>query len=110
MDRELVMYTRTIGCPFVSIAKRVLGECGVPYREVFIDQDPVARDRVREWTGFLSVPTLVVVYPGGLMPISAPVPLPANTSPQGINRGSMITEPRDQQLLDWLQQNGLIAP
>ncbi len=108
MDRELVMYTRTTGCPFVTIAKRVLAERGVPYREIFIDKDPIARDRVRDWTGFLSVPTLIVAYPGEVVPVELPPRLPAKTSPQGIDRGTMITEPRDQQLLAWLQKNGFI--
>jgi glutaredoxin len=108
MNRELVVYTRTIGCPFITIAKRVLGEHNVTYREVYIDKDPIARDRLRDWTGFLSVPTLFVAYPGEVVPVEIPPRLPAKTSPQGVDRGVMISEPRDQQLLDWLKKNGFI--
>lgn len=108
METELVMYTRTTGCPFVTIAKRVLSEEHIPYREVFIDKDPIARQRVRDWTGFLSVPTLIVAPVGEILPVHEPQPLPPNTSPQGIDRDSMITEPRDQQLRDWLHKNGFI--
>lgn len=108
-DKELVMYTRTTGCPFVSIAKRVLTEENVAYREIFIDQDPAARDRVKAWTGFLSVPTLVIARVGSDLPIEEPSPLPDGIiSPQGVDRGAMITEPRDNQLRAWLYKHGLI--
>lgn len=109
MSRELVMYTRTIGCPYVSIAKRVLGRHNVSYREIYIDKDPLARERVKDWTGFLSVPTIILAEAGSDVPVEAPVTLPDGTSPQGIDRESMITEPRDQQLEAWLQKHGFIA-
>jgi glutaredoxin len=105
---ELVMYTRTLGCPFITIAKQVLSEENVPYREIFIDRDPVARQRVRDWTGFLSVPTLVVAHPGSDLPIEVPAPLPNGQSPQGVDRDFMITEPRDNQLRAWLYKYGFI--
>lgn len=108
MKKELLMYTRTIGCPYVTIAKRVLGDLGVTYRELYIDKDPIARQRVRDWTGFLSVPTIVLVRSGEVLPIIEPTPLPPNTSPQGIDRGMMITEPREQQLRDWLRKHSFI--
>jgi glutaredoxin len=108
METELVMYTRSTGCPFVTLATRVLDESGVPYREIYIDKNPIARDRVRDWTGFLSVPTLVVAAPGEDLPIEVPPPLPEGKSPQGIDRDTMITEPREPQLRAWLQKNGFI--
>ncbi len=107
-EKDLVMYTRTLGCPFVTIAKRVLREHNVHYREVFIDKDPPARDRVRTWTGFLSVPTLIIAAPGDILPLTVPEPLPEGTSPQGIDRGDMITEPRETQLENWLRKHDLI--
>ncbi len=108
LDRELVMYTRTTGCPFVTIAERVLREYNVPYREIYIDKDPIARQRVKAWTGFLSVPTLVVAEPGYILPIEEPEPLPEGMSPQGIDRGMMLTEPREPQLVAWLQKHEFI--
>jgi glutaredoxin len=108
MEKELVMYTRTLGCPFVTIAKRVLSEHNVPHREIYIDKDPIARDRVRNWTGFLSVPTLIIAQPGQILPMTDPDPLPEGKSPQGIDRNYMITEPRDQQLEAWLSKHGFI--
>ena len=107
MSKELVMYTRTIGCPYVSVARRVLQQQNVPYREIFIDQDRDARDRVLRWTGFLSVPTLIVTHNGDDLPLEEPDPLPVGSSPRGIDRGAMITEPSAEQFMAWLQKHGL---
>lgn len=107
--QELIMYSRTSGCPYVTIAKRVLDDCAIPYREIYIDKDDLARERVVHWTGFLSVPTLVVAPAGSLSPVSEPPPLPVGSSPRGINRGAMITEPNADQLIEWLAQNGFLT-
>ena len=105
---ELVMYSRTVPCPFVLIAKRVLGAQNVPYRELFIDKDQVLEKRVLDWTGFLSVPTLVVARAGENLPITEPAPLEKDASPRGINRGPMITEPSEEELMAWLRQHGFL--
>jgi glutaredoxin len=106
--REIVMYTRTTGCPFVTLAKRVMRDYALEYREVFIDKDDEARARVLNWTGFLAVPTIVAAEPGGILPYEEPEPLPRGMSPRGINRGAMITEPSMDDLITWLQQQGII--
>lgn len=108
MTRQLVMYSRTTGCPFITVAKRVLDDHALSYHEIYIDKDMEARKRVLEWTGFLSVPTLVVAEAGEVMPYQVPPPLPSGSSPRGINRGSMITEGNIEQLEVWLAQNGFI--
>lgn len=108
MDKELVMYSRTVGCPFVTLAKRVLQRYQVPYREVFIDKDLAARNRVREWTGFMSVPTLVIANRGTDLPYTEPIPIDIGSSPRGIDRGAMITEPTIDELTRWLQSHALI--
>ena len=105
---ELVMYVRTMSCPFVSLARRVLSADAVAYREVFIDQDRSAEQRVLDWTGFLSVPTLVAARPGENLPLVPPQPLAPGSSPRGIDRGAMITEPDEEQLRNWLRQIGLL--
>jgi electron transfer flavoprotein beta subunit len=53
----------------------------------------IARENVLEWTGFLSVPTLVVTLNGKDYPYLKPKPLEQGKSPRGVNRGSIITEP-----------------
>jgi glutaredoxin len=108
MKTELIMYSRTTGCPFITLAKRVLDDYAVPYREIFIDRDNAARQQVLNWTGFLSVPTLVAAPIGSNLPVNEPSPLTPGSSPRGINRGPMITEPNMDQLLVWLTQHGFI--
>lgn len=108
MTKHLVMYSRTTGCPFITVAKRVLDDYGISYEEIFIDKDMDARQRVLTWTGFLSVPTLVAATDGSSLPYIEPSPLPTGASPRGINRGAMITEGSVDQLKDWLVQNGFL--
>ena len=108
MAKQLVMYSRTTGCPFITVAKRILDDYALNYQEIYIDKDMDARRRVLEWTGFLSVPTLVVAEEGEVLPYQVPPPLAPGSSPRGINRGSMITEGNIEQLEVWLTQNGFI--
>ncbi|MBK8021667.1 MAG: glutaredoxin [Chloroflexi bacterium] len=107
-EKSLVMYSRSFGCPFITVAKRVLKDYALTYHELLIDRDPEAKQRVLDWTGFLSVPTLVVASNGDLLPYEAPAPLAKGESPRGIDRGSMITEPSMDQLEDWLKRHGFI--
>lgn len=108
MTKELVMYSRSYSCPFVTLAKRVLTDYQIAYREVHIDRDNEARDRVLDWTGFLSVPTLIVAEAGEALPYEPPAPLEKGVSPRGIDRGTMITEPNIEEFTGWLQRHGFI--
>ncbi len=108
MDYEIVMYSRFSPCPYVRTAKRLLERAGIPYREIYIDEDPAAKQRVIEWTGFQSVPTIILALPGELVPYEPPQPLAPGASPRGIDRGTMITEPSETQLENWLRQHGWI--
>jgi len=110
MNKELVMYARTTPCAFVTLARRVLDDYGVAYREVFIDQDTEARQRVLDWTGFLAVPTLIAAAEGDDVPSTEPTYLAPGASPRGIDRGPMITEPNINQLLAWLERHGFTSP
>jgi glutaredoxin len=103
------MYTRTAGCPYVTLAKRVLSDYALSYREIFIDKDPDAKQRVLEWTGFLAVPTLVISDNRDGLPAEVPSPLPKGSSPRGIDRGDMITEPSLQQLVAWLEKHQFVS-
>ncbi len=105
MSKALIMYSRTTGCPFITLAKRVLDDYAISYREIYIDRDSTARQHVLAWTGFLSVPTLVAAEFNSDLPYEEPLPLAPGSSPRGINRGSMITEPNIDQLLSWLRQH-----
>lgn len=105
---ELVMYSRSNPCPFVSIARKVLQREGVPYRELMIDKDKTYEARVREWTGFLSVPTLIVAVPGQDLPYMPAAPLAPGASPRGVDRGPMLTEAYEDELLAWLRKHGFL--
>jgi glutaredoxin len=107
MNYEIVMYTRLAGCPYVRTAKRVLERENIPYREIIIDHDEAATQRVIDWTGFKSVPTIIVARPGEDLPYEEPAPLEGG-SPKGIDRGSMITEPGEIQFEDWLRKHGFL--
>lgn len=109
MTKQLIMYSRSSGCPMMTLAKRVLDDYHIPYREIFIDRDPIARQRVEEWTGFLSVPTLVIANEGEVIPYEPPAYLPKGDTPRGVNRGSMITEPNVKELTEWLMQHHFIT-
>ncbi len=109
MAKEIVMYSRTTSCPFVTTAKRVLNDHALDYREIYIDKDDSARQRVLEWTGFLSVPTIIVAEQGENLPSENPSSLARGASPRGIDRGIMITEPSFDDLSRWLHKHGFIT-
>lgn len=108
-DKELVMYSRTYGCPWISTAKRVLAAHDIPYRELMIDKDATAKQRVLEWTGFLSVPTMIIARTGEDTPYTEATPLEAGASPRGIDRGPMLTEATDDQIEAWLRKHNFIS-
>jgi glutaredoxin len=107
-DKNIVVYTRSTGCPYWSIARRVLNQYKLDYREILIDEDPEAMQRVLDWTGFRSVPTIIVANPGEDLPCEDPAPLEPGQSPRGVDRGSMITEASSMQLTAWLRRHGFI--
>jgi hypothetical protein len=80
----------------------------VPHRDIMIDQNEEAARRVKSWTGFQSVPTIIVARRGEDVPYEEPAPLPVGGSPRGVDRGSMITEPSEEDLVNWLKHNGFI--
>jgi glutaredoxin len=106
--KKLVMYSRSYPCPFVTTARRVLERQGIAYQEIHIDRDEAARIRVLKWTGFESVPTLVIAHAGEVVPVEEPSPLRPGASPRGIDRGYMLTEPSEIQLTDWLIKHGFV--
>ena len=109
LQHELIVYGRTTYCPYLDIAHTVLADHKIPYREIMIDQDPEAAGRVIAWTGFRSVPTILVAEPGRDVPVEDPSPLAKGASPRGIDRGSMITEASADELIPWLKRHGFIS-
>jgi glutaredoxin len=107
-EKELVVYTRTTYCPYQARASRVFERFHLTPREILIDQDNTAMERVINWTGFKSVPTILVARRGEDLPIEEPSPLARGASPRGIDRGSMITEASEDELIAWLRKHGFI--
>ncbi len=95
-------------CPYVRVAKKIVDRHQITCREILINQVPSAKEQVIGWAGFQSIPTIIVANEGQDLPVKAPAPLAPGTSPRGVNRGTMITEPSDQQLIEWLRQHGFI--
>ncbi|NDJ53649.1 MAG: glutaredoxin family protein [Chloroflexi bacterium] len=108
-DRELVVYGRTTFCPYLSIAERVFEKHGLSPRIIMIDEDETALERVVAWTGFKSVPTMIMAKLGDDLPFEEPSPLEPGASPKGIDRGSMITEANAEQLEAWLRKHQVIS-
>ena len=90
-------------------ARRVLRNLRAPYREIDIEADEEAAAKVKRWTGFYSVPTIVVAEGQGLDPALPISPLPEGASPRGVDRGGMITEPRADQLVSFLRRHGFVS-
>ena len=68
MNKEIVMYVRSAYCPSVALARDLLNRYNIPYREINITDDSIMAARVREWTNFLSVPTIIIANPGEDVP------------------------------------------
>jgi glutaredoxin len=85
VDKELIVYARTTYCPYLDIARAVLAEYSVAYREIMIDKDETAAKRVVDWTGFRSVPTLLVAERGHDVPFQEPEPIAQGASPRGLD-------------------------
>lgn len=108
MDKQIVMYVRRFYCPNVALARDLLNRYNIPYREINIDVDPAMAARVKAWTNYLSVPTIIIANPGEDVPYTDFLPYPTDRSNRGYDRGPMITEPNNQQLEDWLYTHGFL--
>jgi glutaredoxin len=109
MNKELVMYVRSFYCSNVALARDILNRYNIAYTEINIDHDPAMAARIKKWTNFLSVPTLVVANPGEDVPYTDFLPYPTDRPNRGYDRGPLITEPNNQQLEDWLHKHGFLA-
>jgi glutaredoxin len=107
MSPQLVMYMSP-WCINCLDTQEALAEWHVQYTSVDVKKDKAASSRVRMWTGFESVPTLIIAEDGSLDPCEPPARLAPGTSPRGIDRGSMLTEPTRKQLRAWLVQHGIL--
>jgi glutaredoxin len=109
MSKRLVAYISP-WCFNCSDTREALKAWNVPAEFVDVESDAAAARRVQQWTGFRSVPTLLMAEEGSLEPFEAPASLAPGISPRGVDRGSMLTEPTRAQLRAWLIKHGLLSP
>lgn len=105
---RLVMFGRRFACADQDRAQTWLERHGIQYDFIDISTDPQAAHLLERWVGFLSVPTLVVARPGEIEPYHPPTPLHPGQRVRGLNRGTLITEPSNEDLERWLAQHGLL--
>ena len=108
MAIHLVLYTRATHCPDQARARKLLAEWKVPYQEMDCSRDAEALERIQNWNGHLGVPAVVVAEEGSFLPIREPDPRPAGRSTRNLSRGTLITEPSEEGLRQFLKQHGLL--
>jgi len=108
MPIHLVLYTRATYCPDQARARKLLAEWKVPYQEVDCSRDAEALERIQNWNGHLGVPVVIAAEDGSLLPIREPDPRPVGRSTRNFSRGTLITEPSEEGLRQFLQQHGLL--
>lgn len=109
MSKRLVMYCREAFCPDQARARQLLSTWGVPCEEVNITHDRQAAERVQAWNEHLGMPTLVIAEEGSLEPVTPPTPLAARQQTRDLNRGTLISEPSERGLREFLRQHGLLT-
>ena len=109
MAKCLVVYTRAIYCPDQQRTRKLLAEWRVPYKEVNCSNDAEGLESIQRWNGHLGVPVVLVAEEGSVLPFREPDPKPVGRSTRDFNRGSLITEPSEQGLREFLTQHGLLA-
>jgi Glutaredoxin len=106
--KQLVVYVRGDACPDIRRTLDFLDRHAVPHRLIETGADPAARQRVLDWTGYLSFPTLVVVEDGSVEPLEPPVPLSPGKSPRDVDRGTILTEASTPVLEAFLRRHGFL--
>ena len=109
MAKHLVVYTRAISCPDQARVRSLLGEWRVPFQEINCSSDAEALERIKSWNGHMGVPAVVVAEEGSVLPVREPDPRPEGRSTRNVNRGTLITEPSEEGLREFLKQHGLLS-
>jgi len=105
---RLVVYGSSIPCPDMVrfqwwLQRHEVG--AIAYIDIHRDED--AYDRVVNWTGHASVPTLVIASDDGVEPIEPPTPIGAGQRARAFDRGTMLTEPNPGQIAEFVRRHGI---
>ncbi len=106
---KLVVYGRSTPCPDMFQWARWLQAHPVAHEARDIATDPEARAELRALVGSEAVPTLVIVETQGAMPVEPPEPS-AGRRTRGTDRGTLISEPRVDQIAPFLLRHGIAVP
>ena len=108
MEKELLMYSQIKYSPYVALARDLLQRYKIPFREIDITNNATATEQLKTLTGNLNLPTLVLSKPNSKLPLAPPTPLVSGQSSRGLNRDTIITQPNNKQLENWLHQHGFL--
>src|SRR5690606_4674654 len=104
---RLVVYGSSVPCPDMARFQWWLQRHEVgAITFVDIHREEWAYDRVVEWTGHASVPTLVIASDDGLGPVEPPRALEGRRA-RAFDRGTMLTEPNVGQIAEFLRRHGI---
>lgn len=105
---RLLVYGSSIPCPDMARFHWWLRHHEVSaIAFVDIHREEWAYERVLQWTGHASVPTLVIAEDEGVEPVAPPTPLAPGQRVRGFDRGTMLTEPNPGQIEEFLTRNGI---
>lgn len=108
-NKEIVMYSQAAYSPFVALARDLFIRYNIPFREIDVNTNTAIANQLKIWTGQLSIPTIIVAAPQSDLPFEPPTPLESGQAPRGVDRGSLISAPNNQQLENWLHKHGFLA-
>ena len=105
---QLLMFTRTGGCPDQAAARRYLDEFKLKPIELNISREAEAAEMLMELAGCLAIPTFVAAD-GNNQPIEPPRPMEPYRSVRNVDRGSIISEPTRDGLRTFLIRHGFLT-
>ncbi|MGE0229903.1 MAG: glutaredoxin family protein [Dehalococcoidia bacterium] len=100
---------RSTPCPDMYRWQRWLRSHPVTYEARDISRDAEARADLRQLVGSEAVPTLVIAEEGEYGPAVTPEPLDGRRT-RATDRGTVISEPRPEQLVPFLARHGIDVP
>jgi len=107
--KEIVLFCRPSYSPFTALARDLLIRYQIPFREVDIQAGSQAFASLITWVSPAHLPTLIVTAPNQTTPLDSPEPLQPDQPARGLDRGSLISQPNNHQLEDWLHKHGFLA-
>lgn len=106
---RLVVYVRSTWCPDMLQWARWLSAHPVDHEVRDVALDPDARADLRALVGSEAVPTLVIAEDHRFVPVGPPEPLSGRRT-RATDRGTVISEPRLDQIAPFLLRHGLAVP